>query len=88
MYKAVPADADDARRRCVEWGRLRRPMLIMLVPCVERGYLGPLYRFTCVIRLVPTILTVATADADDARMLLTEYERRGCLMLMKFACIG
>ena len=29
-----PADADDARGRCVEWGRLRRPMLIMLASIV------------------------------------------------------
>ena len=62
------ADADDARRRCVEWGS-DNPR----VYCVEREYLGQLCRFTCVIRLVPTMLTAATADADDARMPLVEY---------------
>ena len=55
---------------------------------VEREYLGPLYRSTCVIRLAPTVLTVGTADADDACMPSVEYERLGRLILIMFACIG
>ena len=30
-------DADDARRRCVEWGRFRRLMLLMLSGVVWNG---------------------------------------------------
>ena len=64
-------------------------MLIMLASIVLNvSTLGPLYRFTCVIRLMPTMLTVATADAYDARTPVAEYERLGRLMLMMLACIG
>ena len=85
----MPADADDARRRCVEWGRLRCPMLTMLASiALKPEYLGPSCRFTCIIRLLPTMLAVATADADDARTPSAEYNRLDRLMLMMCACIA
>ena len=48
----------------------------------EREYLGPLCRFTCVIRLVPTMLTVVSADADDVRVYWVRCKRPCRLMLI------
>ena len=52
------------------------------VRCVECEYLGPLCRFTCVIRLVPTMLTVVSADADDVRVYWVRCKRPCRLMLI------